>query len=91
VENLFPALAGAASVQSREPMSILHVVLAGTRSAGTAGAPTAPAMPPFGWLLDDSQIADVATCIRNAWGNAGSVVTKGDVRTVRHDLATRPQ
>jgi mono/diheme cytochrome c family protein len=77
---LFPTLAGAASAQSRQPDSLLHVVLAGAHSASTAGAPTTPAMPPFGWLLNDEQIASVATYVRTARGNAGSAVTGGEVR-----------
>jgi len=89
VTGLFPALAGSASVQAREPTSLLHVVLAGTRSAGTTGAPTAPAMPSFGWLLNDDQIAAVTTYIRNAWGNASGAVTASDVRNSRNDLAKR--
>jgi mono/diheme cytochrome c family protein len=76
-------------VQAREPTSLLHVVLAGTRSAGTTGAPTAPAMPSFGWLLNDDQIAAVTTYIRNAWGNASGAVTASDVQNSRNDLAKR--
>ena len=44
----------------------MHVVLRGALSVGTKPAPTAPAMPQFGWLLDDSQVAAVVTYIRNA-------------------------
>jgi mono/diheme cytochrome c family protein len=91
VPGLFPTLPGAASVQSRQPDSLLHVVLAGARSASTTGAPTAPAMPPFGWLLNDHQIASVATYVRNAWGNAGSTVTEAEVGKVRKKLAQTPQ
>ena len=29
-------------------------------------APTGPAMPGFGWLLDDGEVADVLTYMRNA-------------------------
>lgn len=90
IEGLFPALADAPSVQSRDPASLLHVVLVGTRSAGTAGAPTAPAMPPFGWLLNDDQVAAVSTYIRNAWGNAGSTVTADDVGRARNALTKGP-
>lgn len=91
IAGLFPTLAGAPSIQSRGSQSLLHVVLVGTRSAGTAGAPTAPAMPPFGWLLTDDQIAAVTTYICNAWGNAGSAVTRNDVQSARHDLARSVQ
>jgi mono/diheme cytochrome c family protein len=89
VAGLIPALAGSASVQSAEPTSLLHVVLEGTRSVGTAGAPTASAMPPFGWLLTDDQVAAVTTYIRNAWGNAAPAVTANDASGARTSLAQR--
>jgi mono/diheme cytochrome c family protein len=89
VKGLIPALAGSASVQSREPTSLLHVLLLGTRSVGTQRAPTAPAMPPFGWLLDDDQAAAVTTYIRNAWGNAAPAVSAGDVSQARKSLPLR--
>lgn len=87
VAGLIPTLAGSASVQSIEPTSLLHVVLRGTRSVATSGAPTASAMPPFGWLLTDDQVAAVATYIRNAWGNAAPSVTAGAVAKARTSLA----
>ena len=89
VAGLFPALAGSASIQSAEPTSLLHVVLRGTRSVATQGAPTAAAMPPFGWLLDDEQVAAVTTYVRNAWGNAAPAVDAGDVSRARRSLAQR--
>jgi mono/diheme cytochrome c family protein len=89
IPNLFPDLAGSPAVQSAEPTTILRVILDGTRSVGTAGAPTAPAMPGFRHLLNDAQVADVATYIRNAWGNAAPAVSKGDVKDMRDSLAHR--
>jgi mono/diheme cytochrome c family protein len=89
VAGLIPALADSASVQSSEPTSLLHVVLRGTRSVGTQGAPTASAMPPFGWLLNDDQVAAVTTYVRNAWGNAAPAVTAKDVSGARDSLAQR--
>jgi mono/diheme cytochrome c family protein len=91
IDGLFPSLTGAATVQAREPESLLHVVLLGTRSVATAGAPTAPAMPPFDWLLNDDQVAAVATYVRNAWGNAGPAVTAHDVQSARDELTHREQ
>jgi mono/diheme cytochrome c family protein len=83
VTGLVPTLAGSASVQSEQPTSLLQVLLRGTRSVGTQGAPTASAMPPFGWLLTDEQVAAVATYVRNAWGNAAPPVTAGEVSGAR--------
>jgi mono/diheme cytochrome c family protein len=89
VPGLISRLAGSALVQSQEPTSLLHVVLRGTRSVATPEAPTASAMPPFGWLLNDDQVAAVTTYIRNAWGNAAPPVTAKDVSRARESLVQR--
>ncbi len=89
IPSLFPDLAGSPAIQSREPTSILRVILDGTRSVGTSGAPTAPAMPGFRRLLNDDEVAAVATYIRNAWGNAAPAVSASDVKDMRQSLAGR--
>lgn len=83
VPNLFPRLAQAPLVQSTDPTSLIRVVLIGSRAAATSAAPTAPAMPSFGWNLSDTEIADVLTYVRNTWGNAASAVQPTDVTTLR--------
>jgi mono/diheme cytochrome c family protein len=85
----FPALAGAAVVQQRDPTSLLRVVLRGTRSVGTAPAPTASAMPAFAWVLDDNAVAAVLTYIRGSWGNAASPVSASEAAKARHTFAER--
>ena len=87
--GLFPALSGSPSVQQTDPTSVLHVVLRGALSVGTKPAPTAPAMPQFGWILNDDQIAAVVTYIRNAWGNSASAITASDVKKTRQMLVER--
>jgi mono/diheme cytochrome c family protein len=87
VEQLFPRLAGAQTVQQADPTSVVRVIIAGARSAATDAAPTGPAMPSFGWTLSDAQVADLATYIRNAWGNAAPAVSAGDVAGVRGKVA----
>jgi mono/diheme cytochrome c family protein len=84
--RLFPSLAGSASVQSKDPTSLIRIVLGGTRSVGTDSAPTSPAMPGFSRFLDDRQAAAVLTYIRNAWGNAATAVSSGAVHDVRKAL-----
>lgn len=48
-------------------------------------------MPPFGNKLDDKQIAEVATYIRNSWGNQFGVVKPNDVAEARHELSAAGQ
>jgi mono/diheme cytochrome c family protein len=86
VPTLFPRLAGAPLVQSIDPTSLIRVVLIGSRAVATSAAPTAPAMPAFGWNLNDTEIADVLTYVRNTWGNAASAVQPEDVSKLRRRL-----
>jgi mono/diheme cytochrome c family protein len=85
--QLFPRLAGSALVQSDDPTTLVRVVVQGTRAASTPGAPTAPAMPSFGWKLGDDQIGAVLTYIRNSWGNAASAVSAAEVADGKATLA----
>lgn len=87
---LFPRLAGASLVQASDPTTLIRVVLEGSRAVSTAQAPTGPAMPAFGWRLDDKQIAALLTYMRNAWGNAASPVTASQVVRLRPPLSTNP-
>nr|WP_306456528.1 cytochrome c [Pseudomonas sp. LJDD11] len=90
VARLFPSLKNSGSVLAEDPTTILRVVLRGTQAVATDAAPTGPAMPPFGWRLDDTQIAALATYLRNTWGNAAGQVSKDQVKTQRAELASQP-
>jgi len=87
--HLFPKLAMAPLINSNDPSSLIRVVLAGSRAGATDAAPTAPAMPAFGWNLTDENVADVLTYVRNTWGNAAPAVSSGDVGDVREALTPK--
>ena len=87
VEHMFPRLAGDAIVKQADPTTLIRVVLTGVRGAGTDAFPTSPAMPSFGYRLDDRQVAAVVTYIRNSWGNAASAVDAEMVRGLRSKVA----
>jgi mono/diheme cytochrome c family protein len=89
IPTLFPALKGSAIVQQLDSITLTRVVLRGARSASTDKAPTAPAMPAFGWLLTDEQAADVITYVRNAWGNAAPPLSADEVRKARDAFIQR--
>jgi mono/diheme cytochrome c family protein len=86
--NMFPNLAEAATVKARDPTTVLRVILQGAQTVSTDREPTGPAMPAFGWQLDDAQIAAVATYVRNHFGKAGAV-SESDVRKARSDETAR--
>ena len=85
VARLFPPLADTALVRGESPASLLRIVLGGSRQ-GVDTALGAPGMPAFARHLDDRQIADVLTFLRNHWGNAATPVTTEAVRTMRQQL-----
>ena len=89
VPYLIPDLATSSTVASREPTTLIRVVLRGAQTVATKDEPTGPAMPSFGWQLTDAQVAAVATYIRNSWGHAGPALTEGEVRKARGSLAAR--
>ena len=66
-----------------DPTTGIRKIISGSRAVATDAAPTAPAMPSLAWRLDDQQIADVVTYIRNSWGNAGTPVSARTVKAIR--------
>jgi mono/diheme cytochrome c family protein len=84
--GLFPPLPGSAIAQQQDPTGLIRLILAGGRSAPTASQPGFPAMPSFAWKLTDQQTADVATYVRNSWGNRAPPVAARQVKVVRSKL-----
>ena len=91
VPEMFPRLAGSQVVQQDDPTTTLRMLVNGSRAAATNDAPTAPAMPSFGWRLSDRQVASVATYIRNSWGNAAPGVSEADAKRLRSNVANRTE
>lgn len=83
---IFPPLAGNAILIQPSAESLTRVVLEGAQAAGTRTAPTAPSMPSFAWKLDDAQVADLLTYIRNSWGNEAAPVSAQSVGKIRASL-----
>ncbi len=79
----FPALAGNSVIMSDDPASLISIVLQGGKMPVTQQAITPLAMPDFAWRLDDQQIANVVTFIRNSWGNQASSVSTEQVKKLR--------
>ena len=80
--RIYPPLPGNANLQSADPSSTLRVILDGAESVTTPRAPNKGSMPAYP-KLSDQDIADVATYIRNSWGNAAPAVTAREVGTAR--------
>ena len=82
----FAPLKGNAVVQSENPISVIRVILKGSRAATTDARPTPFAMPAFDWKLNDAEVAAVASYIRTAWGNEAPAVPTRDVKKLRREL-----
>jgi mono/diheme cytochrome c family protein len=84
--RFFPPLGNNAVAQQADPTSLIHMILAGDRSAVTDTRPSPLSMPSFAWKLTDQQVADVATFLRNSWGNHASAVDAKAVADLRKNL-----
>jgi mono/diheme cytochrome c family protein len=91
VAHMFPGLKGNSNVQSRDPTTVIRVILEGARMVATDARPTPSSMPAYDWKLNDKEIAAVATYVRNAWGNAAPEVNADDVGSLRKELKTAVQ
>jgi len=82
----FPPLGNDAVVQQADSTSLQHMILGGIRIGTSAERPTPFTMPSFAWKLTDEEIADVATYVRNSWGNQASAVPASAVSGMRERL-----
>jgi mono/diheme cytochrome c family protein len=85
--HVFPPLKGNAVVQSKDPGTMLHMILDGAKIAATAQNPTGLAMPGFSWKLSDQDIADLASYLRATWGNQAGPVAASEVKKTRERVA----
>ncbi len=81
--RIYPPLPANANLQSADPASTIRIILDGAESITTPRAPNKGSMPAYAAKLSDQEIADVATYIRNAWGNAAPPVTAVEVAKAR--------
>jgi mono/diheme cytochrome c family protein len=88
--RIYPPLPGNANLQSADPSSTLRIILDGALTVTTPRAPNAGSMPAYSRKLLDQEIADVATYIRNSWGNAAPAVTPEQVARARRESSGNP-
>jgi mono/diheme cytochrome c family protein len=81
-----PPLGHNAMLQQANPTGVAHLILAGSRTGDSPSRPSPLAMPAFAWKLSDQEAADVATFIRNAWGNQAEPVQADKIAAVRRTL-----
>ncbi|HWA59725.1 MAG TPA: cytochrome c, partial [Caulobacteraceae bacterium] len=84
--RFFPSLQRETAAQQADPTGLVHLILAGGRMGPTDSRPSPLTMPSFAWKLTDQQIADVATYVRNSWGNRAAPVDAAKVGGIRRKL-----
>lgn len=85
VPNVFPPLAGNATLQSDDPSTLVHIMLTGANSPSTAAHQRVWTMPSFARLADE-EIAEILNFARDSWGNGGRQVRAKDVAAMREQL-----
>jgi nitrite reductase (NO-forming) len=79
----FPPLKDNPAVLDADPAKQLDVILHGLHGQAINGTTYPSAMPPFGAVLSDAEIADIANHERTSWGNQGKPVTAEQVQQAR--------
>ena len=86
--EIFPELAGNSLVTGSETTPLISVILNGAEVPSSAKRPMVLRMQGYGKRLSDSEVAELATFVRTAWGNNAGAVTAADVAAVRQASAT---
>ena len=82
-EGVFPSLAGNPVVEADNPLSLVSVVLLGSKTSRTSTTPAQFAMPAFAWRLTDQDAADIISFIRGSWGNDAKPIEARKVAALR--------
>ncbi|PVX61393.1 c-type cytochrome [Paraburkholderia unamae] len=85
-QNKAPPLAGSSIALSSNPTSLLRLIVEGSESPQTNGAAEPLKMPAFRAHFTDSEVAQVASFVRGAWGNNASPVAPAEVTRLREAI-----
>jgi mono/diheme cytochrome c family protein len=88
--RVFAEIAGNSTVLAADATSLIRLILVGSASPATAGAPSRLGMPGFAPRLSDADVAKLATFVRQSWGNDASPVTVGSVEAIRNSIPREP-
>ena len=73
VPRIIPSLKGSPVVVAKDPVTIIRIIQHGGQSVDAPNGSSAE-MPAYASILSPQEMAEVATYIRNSWGNAASAV-----------------
>lgn len=89
LEDRYPPLNGSEWVTGDEAKLIRIIMHGLTGPVDVAGQTFDGAMPAWGVVLKDPEIAAVATYVRSAWGNKAAPITSAAVTAIRSATKTR--
>ncbi|MGJ7507194.1 c-type cytochrome [Variovorax sp. GT1P44] len=78
-EGAYPPLAGNRAVLMDSAVNLIQIVRHGGFLPSTGGNPRPYGMPPFRYVLDDTDVAAVLTYVRGSWGNDAPPVMPRDM------------
>lgn len=78
----YPPLAGNRAVVMASPVNAVQAIVSGGFAPAAAGHPQPYGMPPFRTVLSPTEIAAVASFVRQSWGNRAGAVSSLDVQRV---------
>ena len=78
VPRIIPSLKGSPVVVAKDPVTIIRILQYGGQSVNAPNGSSAE-MPAYASILSPQEMAEVATYIRNSWGNAAAVVTADNI------------
>jgi alcohol dehydrogenase (quinone), cytochrome c subunit len=70
-------------VEAENPLSLVSVVLLGSKTSRTQATPAQFSMPAFAWRLTDQDAADIVSFIRSSWGNDATPIEAPTVAALR--------
>ena len=85
--RVFPRLDGASVINVENPTALINVILAGAHTPSTSRSPSILPMPGFADRMDDAEVAQLATFLRQGWSNKAPAVSGEQVQKVRSTLA----
>ena len=87
--QVFPRIAGNSTVLARDPSSVIRLILEGSHLPATHSAPSELAMPGFAERLSDDDVAQLASFLRQSWGNRAPGVQAKQVASIRAAVASK--
>lgn len=79
LQGIYPPLVGNRTVTMASPANLVKIVRDGGFGAATAAHPRPFGMPPFVVTLDEAQMADLLTFLRQSWGHQAQALDEVDV------------